>query len=145
MEAFELDIYASEYNELAFTLHKRKFSVELADEMHLSLDDISMWFNIDNRRLKARRKLDARDSKLEFFRERSGYGECRAYTYNVVMNAACERLSELEIPINLSHFRLHTRSISLLPTSINSWLIRCWWLITASNSAPRKKLISLTH
>ncbi|WP_249440822.1 hypothetical protein AB2E70_19735 [Escherichia coli] len=98
MEAFELDIYASEYNELAFTLHKRKFLVELADEMHLSLDDISMWFNIDNRRLKARRKLDARDSKLEFFRERSGYGECQAYTYNVVMNAACERLSELEIP-----------------------------------------------
>lgn len=33
-----------------------------------------MWFNIDNRRLKARRKLDAQDSKLEFFRERSGYG-----------------------------------------------------------------------
>ncbi|XJH27314.1 hypothetical protein AB2I83_02910 [Escherichia coli] len=59
MEAFELDIYASEYNELAFTLHKRKFLVELADEMHLSLDDISMWFNIDNRRLKAWRKLDA--------------------------------------------------------------------------------------
>lgn len=40
MEAFELDIYTSEYNELAFTLHKRKFLVELADEMHLSLDDI---------------------------------------------------------------------------------------------------------
>ncbi|HFM5399490.1 TPA: hypothetical protein ACWSZM_004560 [Escherichia coli] len=98
MEAFELDIYASEYNELAFTLHKRKFLVEPEDELHLSLDDTCVWFNIDNRRLKARRKLDARDSKLDFFRERSGYGECQAYTYNVVMNAACERLSELEIP-----------------------------------------------
>ncbi|MDE9444760.1 hypothetical protein KKJ04_03840 [Xenorhabdus bovienii] len=98
MEAFELDIYASEYNELALTLHKRKFLVEPADELHLSLDETSVWFNIDNRRLKARRKLDARGSKLDFFRERSGYGECQAYTYNVVMNAACERLSELEIP-----------------------------------------------
>ncbi|WP_172979234.1 hypothetical protein [Citrobacter portucalensis] len=98
MEAFELDIYASEYNELAFTLHKRKFLVEPEDELHLSLDDTNVWFNIDNRRLKARRKLDARDSKLDFFRERSGYGECQAYTYNVVMNAACERLSELKIP-----------------------------------------------
>ena len=98
MEAFELDIYASEYNELAFTLHKRKFLVEPEDELHLSLDDTNVWFNIDNRRLKARRKLDARDSKLDFFRERSGYGECQAYTYNVVMNAACERLSELDIP-----------------------------------------------
>lgn len=36
MEAFELDIYASEYNELAFTLHKRKFLVEPEDELHLS-------------------------------------------------------------------------------------------------------------
>lgn len=36
MEAFELDIYASEYNELAFTLHKRKFLVEPEDEMLLS-------------------------------------------------------------------------------------------------------------
>lgn len=67
MEAFELDIYASEYNELAFTLHKRKFLVEPEDELHLSLDDTCVWFNIDNRRLKARRKLDARDSKLDFF------------------------------------------------------------------------------
>lgn len=98
MEAFELDVFASEQRELAFTLKKRKFLVEPADELHLVLDDDRVWFNTDSGRVKARRKLDARDSKLEFFRERSGYGECQAYTYNVVMNAVVERLTELEIP-----------------------------------------------
>ncbi|MDI3325081.1 hypothetical protein QKW35_11890 [Pontibacterium granulatum] len=98
MEAFELDVFASEQRELAFTLHKRKFLVEPAEELHLSLDYDKVWFNTDSGRVKARRKLDARDSKLEFFRERSGYGECQAYTYNVVMNAVVERLTELEIP-----------------------------------------------
>ena len=98
MEAFELDIYASEYNELAFTLHKRKFLVEPSEELHLTLDDTRVWFNTDNHRLLARRKLDARDSKLNFFCDRSGYGECQAYTYNVVMNAASERLHALGIP-----------------------------------------------
>lgn len=98
MEAFELGIYASDQQELAFTLHKRKFLVEPANELHLTLDDANVWFNIDNNWLKAKRKLDARDSKLEFFCERSGYGECQAYTYNVVMNAVSSRLIELEIP-----------------------------------------------
>lgn len=98
MEAFELDVFASEECELAFTLHKRKFLVEPAEELHLALDDDKVWFNTDSGRVKARRKLDARDTKLEFFRERSGYGDCQAYTYNVVMNAVVERLIELEIP-----------------------------------------------
>lgn len=98
MEAFELDVFASEQRELAFTLKKRKFLVEPADELHLTLDDNRVWFNTDNGRVKARRKLDARNSKLEFFRERSGYGECQTYTYNVVMNAVVVRLTELEIP-----------------------------------------------
>ncbi|VFS47394.1 hypothetical protein [Budvicia aquatica] len=122
MEAFELDIYASEYNELAFTLHKRKFLVEPADELHLSLDDTSLWFNIDNRRLKARRKLDARDSKLDFFRERSGYGECQAYTYNVLMNAACERLSELEIPHQPIPFQA-THEVNQFATNLDQHLV----------------------
>ncbi len=98
MEAFELDVFASEERELAFTLHKRKFLVEPAEELHLALDDDRVWFNTDSGPVKARRKLDARDSKLEFFRERSGYGDCQAYTYNVVLNAVVERLTELEIP-----------------------------------------------
>lgn len=98
MEAFELDVFASEQRELAFTLHKRKFLVEPAEDLHLELDQDKVWFNTASGRVKAQRKLDARDSKLEFFRERSGYGESQAYTYNVVMNAAVERLTELEIP-----------------------------------------------
>lgn len=98
MEAFELDVFASEQRELAFTLHKRKFLVEPADELYLALDDDRVWFNTDSGRVSARRKLDARDSSLDFFRERSGYGECQAYTYNVVMNTVLDRLSELEIP-----------------------------------------------
>lgn len=98
MEAFELDVFASEQRELAFTLHKRKFLVEPANELHLALDDEHVWFNTDSGRVRARRKLDARDSSLDFFRERSGYGECQAYTYNVVMNTVNERLKELEIP-----------------------------------------------
>ena len=98
MEAFELDVFASEERELAFTLHKRKFLVEPAEELHMALDDDKVWFNTDSGRVKARRKLDARDSKLEFFRERSGYGECQSYTYNVVMKAVVERLTELEVP-----------------------------------------------
>ncbi|MEZ8022130.1 hypothetical protein [Vibrio sp. 1F255] len=98
MEAFELDVFASEERELAFTLYKRKFLVEPAEELHLVLNDDKVWFNTDSGRVKARRKLDARDTKLEFFRERSGYGDCQAYTYNVVMNAVVERLIELEIP-----------------------------------------------
>ncbi|HCG8599766.1 hypothetical protein [Vibrio parahaemolyticus] len=98
MEAFELDVFASDECELAFTLHKRKFLVEPAEELHLALDDDKVWFNTDSGRVKARRMLDARDTKLEFFRERSGYGDCQAYTYNVVMNAVVERLTELEIP-----------------------------------------------
>lgn len=97
MEAFELSIYVSEQRELAFTLHKRKFLVEPADELHATLDNTSVWFNIDNSQLRARRRLDARDSKLEFFSERSNYGACQAYTYNVVMNVVHERLTELEI------------------------------------------------
>lgn len=98
MEAFELDVFASEQRELAFTLHKRKFLVEPADELYLTLDDDKVWFNTDSGRVRARRRLDARDSSLDFFRERSGYGECQAYTYNVVMNTVLDRLSELEIP-----------------------------------------------
>lgn len=98
MEAFELNVFASEARELAFTLHKRKFLVEPAEELYFALDDDKVWFNTDSGWVKAKRRLDARDSKLEFFRERSGYGECQAYTYNVVMNAVVERLSELEIP-----------------------------------------------
>lgn len=121
MEAFELEIYASEYNELAFTLRKRKFLVEPTEELHLSLDETSVWFNIDNRRLKARRKLDARDSKLDFFRERSGYGECQAYTYNVVMNAACERLSELEIPYRPIPFQA-THEVNQFATDLDQQL-----------------------
>lgn len=128
MEAFELDIYASEYNELAFTLHKRKFQVEPADEMHLSLDDTSVWFNIDNRHLKARRKLDARDSKLYFFRERSDYGECQAYTYNVVMNAACERLSELEIPHQPIPFQA-THEVNQFATDLDQQLTNTLWVV----------------
>lgn len=98
MEAFELDVFASEQRELAFTLHKRKFLVEPAEELYLALKQDMIWFNTDGGRVKAKRKLDARDSKLQFFRERSGYGECQAYTYNVVMNMVVERLTELEIP-----------------------------------------------
>lgn len=98
MEALELDVFASEERELVFTLYKRKFLVEPAEELHLALNDDKVWFNTDSGRVKARRKLDARDTKLEFFRERSGYGDCQAYTYNVVMNAVVERLIELEIP-----------------------------------------------
>ncbi|WP_169712990.1 hypothetical protein [Oceanisphaera profunda] len=98
MEAFELDVFASDHSELAFILHKRKFLVEPADELYLALDDDRVWFNTDSGRVSARRKLDARDSSLDFFRERSSYGECQAYTYNVVMNTVLDRLSELEIP-----------------------------------------------
>lgn len=98
MEAFELSVYASEQQELAFTLHKRKFLVEPAEELYLALDDEHVWFNTNSGRVKARRKLDARDSKLDFFKPGSGYGQCQAYTYNVVMNAVVERLNELEIP-----------------------------------------------
>lgn len=98
MEAFELEVFASDHSELAFILHKRKFLVEPADELYLALDDEKVWFNTDSGRVKARRRLDARDSTLDFFRERSGYGECQAYTYNVVMNTILDRLAELEIP-----------------------------------------------
>lgn len=98
MEAFELEVFASDHSELAFILHKRKFLVEPADELYLALDDEKVWFNTDSGRVSARRKLDARDSSLDFFQERSGYGECQAYTYNVVMNTVLDRLSELEIP-----------------------------------------------
>lgn len=98
MEAFELSVYASEQRELTFTLHKRKFLVESANELHLALDDDRVWFSTGNGRVRARRKLDARDSSLDFFRAQSGYGNCQAYTYNVVMNTVIERLTELEIP-----------------------------------------------
>ena len=66
MEAFELDIYASEYNELALPCTNENFWSNRRMNC-ISLDDTCVWFNIDNRRLKARRKLDARDSKLDFF------------------------------------------------------------------------------
>ena len=98
MEAFELDVFASEQRELVFTLHKRKFQVEPADELHLALDDEQVWFNTDNGRVRARCKRDARDNKLDFFKPGSDYGQCQAYTYNVVMNRVVERLQELEIP-----------------------------------------------
>ncbi len=98
MEAFELNVYASEYQELAFTLHKRKFLVEPAEELRLALDDENVWFNTASGRVQAKRKLDARESKLAFFKVGSDYGESQAYTYNVVMNAVIERLTALEIP-----------------------------------------------
>ncbi|WP_198341867.1 hypothetical protein [Oceanisphaera avium] len=98
MEAFKLSVYASEQQELVFTLHKTKFAVEPAEELHLALDDEHVWFNTHNGRIKARSTKDARDSKLDFFKPGSGYGQCQAYTYNVVMNAVVERLNELEIP-----------------------------------------------
>ena len=98
MEAFELNVYVSEYQELAFTLHKRKFLVEPAEELRLALDDENVWFNTASGRVQAKHKLDARESKLAFFKVGSDYGESQAYTYNVVMNAVIERLNALEIP-----------------------------------------------
>lgn len=98
MEAFELDIFASEQRELAFTLHKCKFLVEPANELYLTLVEEQVWFNTDSGKVKARRRLDARDTSLNFFEERSAYGACQAYTYNLVMNAAVDRLTDLEIP-----------------------------------------------
>lgn len=98
MEAFELDVFASRQQELVFMLHRRCFRVEPADELHLALDDDSVWFNVKSRRVKARQRLDARRSKLDFFLAGSRYASCQAYTYNVVMNAVQKRLHELEIP-----------------------------------------------
>lgn len=121
IEAFELDIYFSEYNELVFTLHKQKFLTEPTNEFYPSLDDISIWFNINNKKFKARHKLDARDSKLDFFRERSGYGECQAYTYNVVMNIASDLLTELEIAHYPGTFQA-THEVNQFLTNLDSKL-----------------------
>lgn len=132
MEAFELDVFASEQRELAFTLHKRKFLVEPAEELHLALDQDKVWFNTDCGRVKAQRKLDARDSKLEFFRERSGYGECQAYTYNVVMNAVVERLTELEIPHTPIPFQA-THEVNQFVTDLDQQLTNT--LLVVNNGA----------
>lgn len=98
MEAFELDIFASKQKELIFTLHKCKFEVEPAKELHLSLDEDRVWFNTSSGKVESCRKLDARGSSLKFLELDSNYGRCQAYTYNVVMNTVIERLIDLEIP-----------------------------------------------
>lgn len=121
MEAFELDVFASEQGELAFTLHKRKFFVEPAHELHLALDEERVWFNTDTGKIKAQRSLDARDTNLDFFKERSSYGECQAYTYNVVMNTVVERLNELGISHTPLHFQA-THEVNQFATDLDQKL-----------------------
>lgn len=121
MEAFELDMFASEQGELAFTLHKRKFFVEPAHELYFALDEERVWFNTSSGKVKAQRSLDARDTSLDFFKERSGYGECQAYTYNVVMNAVVERLNELDIAHTPLHFQA-THEVNQFATDLDQRL-----------------------
>lgn len=122
MEAFELDVFASEQRELAFTLHKRKFLVEPAKELYLALDEEQVWFNTASGKVKARRQLDARDTSLNFFEVGSAYGTCQAYTYNVVMNAVVERLTELEIPHTPLPFQA-TYEVNQFATDLDQTLI----------------------
>ena len=121
MEALELDVFASEQGELAFTLHKRKFLVEPAQELHLALDDERVWFSTENGKVKSQRRLDARDTSLDFFKAGSDYSQCQAYTYNVVMNAVVERLTELDILHKQLHFQA-THEVNQFATDLDQRL-----------------------
>ncbi len=98
------------------------------------------WFNIDNRRLKARRKLDARDTNWNSFVSAAAMANARPIP--IRGHECCLRAAQwTRDPPSTYPFQA-THEVDQFATDLDQQLvIRCWWLITASNSAPRKKLI----
>lgn len=130
IEAFRLSVYASEQNELAFSLHKSKFLVEGDKELRANLEDEPVWFNTSSERQNVSRKLDARDSKLVFFKDRSNYGESQAYTHNVVMNMVQNCLLESNIAYQDIAFQA-THEVNGFSTDLDTLLSNRLYIIEA--------------
>lgn len=132
IEAFKLSVYASEQNELAFSLHKNKFLVNVSNEMRVNLDDESIWFNTVSGKQDVNRKLDARDSKLLFFKDRSLYGESQAYTLNVVMNMVQKCLEQADISHQDITFQA-THEVDSFSTDLDASLSNQLYVVESSS------------
>lgn len=132
IEAFKLNVYASEYNELSFSLQKSKFLVEPSQELTVSLDDEMIWFNTASGRQRVSRHLDARDTNLLFFKDQSHYKQCQAYTLNVVMDLARQCLLESNVQFSEITFQA-THEVDCFTTSLDETLTNHVYVIDAVN------------
>ena len=130
MEAYSLKLFASEQQELAFTLHRNKFLVKPGDEQRASLDNETVWFSTGFDALSTVRQLDARDSKLVFFKAASGYGECGAYSFNVVLNSVLERLEVMGVSFEEVIFQA-THEVEFFATDLDDSLSNRLFVVDA--------------
>jgi hypothetical protein len=104
IEAFEFDVFVSDFNEVAMSLKKRKFLVEKTGQRDTSLDYEDVWFDLDGVHLREKRALDARDTKLKFFEPAEKYKKSQCYTFNVVMDLLSEVLEDLGVDFDPVEF-----------------------------------------